>query len=223
MGKLKLEIACFNLQSALIAQEGGADRIELCDNFAAGGTTPSLELVKEVREKINIPLFIMIRPRGGNFFYDEFEFNEMKKSISIFKNVGVDGFVFGILNKDNSIDIVRNKILVDSAGKLPCTFHRAFDNVPDMNIALDFVIQCGFKTILTSGLATNAMVGKENLRQLILNARDKICIMPGGGVRSSTIQELKQDTNAFYYHSSAIINGDVADLTEIIELKKKLS
>jgi copper homeostasis protein len=219
----ELEIACFNLQSALIAQEGGADRIELCDNFAVGGTTPSLEIVKEAREKINIPLFVMIRPRGGNFFYDEFEFNEMKNSISIFKNVGVDGFVFGILNKDNTIDVVRNKVLVDIAGQQPCTFHRAFDKVSDMNMALASVIQCGFKTILTSGLKANAMEGKENLRQLILNAGDKICVMPGGSVRSSTIQELKQDTNAFYYHSSAIINGDIADLTEIIELKKKLA
>ncbi|MGZ4034887.1 MAG: copper homeostasis protein CutC, partial [Bacteroidia bacterium] len=98
MKRHKLEIACFNYESALVAQQGGADRIELCDSFSDGGTTPAIEIVKLTRKKISIDLFIMIRPRGGNFVYSDQEFERMKKNISEFKQIGIDGFVFGILN-----------------------------------------------------------------------------------------------------------------------------
>ena len=219
----KLEIACFNYESALIAQQGGADRIELCDNFKEGGTTPEYTIVAKARKEIKIDLFIMIRPRGGNFVYTNEEFDQMKKDILHFKNLNVDGFVFGILNEDNSINIQQNKELIQLASPLPCSFHRAFDKINDQNTALDIVINCVFKTILTSGFTSSAMDGIENLEQLVKQARYKISIMPGGGVRSSNIAQIKNKTQAHYYHSSAIIQGDIADMNELKKLKEQLN
>ncbi len=219
----KLEIACFNYESALIAQQGGADRIELCDNFKEGGTTPDYSIVAKARNEIKIDLFIMIRPRGGNFVYTNEEFDQMKKDILHFKNLNVDGFVFGILNEDNSINIQQNKELIQLASPLPCSFHRAFDKINDQNTALDIVINCGFKTILTSGFTSSAMDGMDNLDQLVKQAGNKISIMPGGGVRSSNIAQIKNKTQAHYYHSSAIIQGNIADVNEVKKLKEQLN
>jgi len=219
----KLEIACFNMESAFIAEKGGADRIELCDDMACGGITPSFDSFLEVKKKVSIPVFVMIRPRGGNFLYNEIELETMKNSILEFKNKAADGFVFGILMDDNSIDIKRNKELVDLAYPLPCSFHRAFDDVQDWKIALQHVIDCGFKTILTSGTAANAVEGMATLKQLVNAADEKIVIMPGGGVRSANIKEIKRQTQANYFHSSAILKGNTADLDEVIALKEKLN
>lgn len=219
----KLEIACFNYESALIAQQGGADRIELCDNFKEGGTTPDHSIVAKARNEIKIDLFAMIRPRGGNFVYTSEEFDQMKKDIFHFKNLNVDGFVFGILNEDNSINIQQNKELIQLASPLPCSFHRAFDKINDQKTALEIVINCGFKTILTSGFTSSAIDGMDNLEQLVKQAENKISIMPGGGVRSSNIAQIKNKTQAHYYHSSAVIQGDIADVNEVKKLKEQLN
>lgn len=219
----KLEIACFNYESALIAQQGGADRIELCDNFKEGGTTPDYSIVAKARNEIKIDLFAMIRPRGGNFVYTSEEFDQMKKDIFHFKNLNVDGFVFGILNEDNSINIQQNKELIQLASPLPCSFHRAFDKINDQKTALEIVINCGFKTILTSGFTSSAIDGMDNLEQLVKQAENKISIMPGGGVRSSNIAQIKNKTQAHYYHSSAVIQGDIADVNEVKKLKEQLN
>jgi copper homeostasis protein len=219
----ELEIACFNLASAIIAQSGGADRIELCDQFKEGGTTPELSIVEEARKKISIELLIMIRPRGGNFIYTLEEFNQMKKDILHFKKLNVDGFVFGILNKDNSINIEQNTELVKLASPMPCSFHRAFDRVKDQQTALEIVINCGFKTILTSGFTSSAIEGIENLNQLVKLANERIAIMPGGGVRSSNLAEIKNKVQANYYHSSAILKDDTADVNEVKKLKEQLN
>lgn len=223
MNSYKLEIACFDLESALTAQKGGADRIELCDDLSSGGITPQPETVKQARANILIPLYVMIRPRGGNFCYTEEEFMQMKRSIEIFKKAGVDGFVFGILNEDLSVDLQRNKELVKLASPLPCSFHRAFDKVPEMEVALDEVISCGFKTILTSGLSASAPEGLPMLKRMVEKAGDKICIMPGGGVRSSNIERIMKETGAAFYHSSAITTGKKADINEVKALKEKLN
>ncbi|HEY0092421.1 MAG TPA: copper homeostasis protein CutC, partial [Flavobacterium sp.] len=177
---MKIEIACFNLESALIADRVGADRIELCKKYSEGGTTPNLKMAIEARSKIKAPLFVMIRPRGGNFTYSEDEFTEMKISITELKN-SVDGFVFGILNEDLTINILQNTELVKLANPLPCTFHRAFDKVHDTSKSLEEIIECGFKTILTSGTMPNVMEGKTELRSLVEKAGSRITIMPGGG------------------------------------------
>ncbi|MCW3103755.1 MAG: cutC [Bacteroidetes bacterium] len=218
-----LEIACFNAESAAIAQSAGADRIELCDDLAAGGITPGILTIEQVRTEAEIPLFIMIRPRGGDFVYTEKEFEQMKQEIAFIKRMGVDGFVFGILNEDGTVDKQRNLELVRLADPLSCTFHRAFDRVPDPFKAMEDVIACGFRTILTSGKAAAASEGMPLLSCLVQDAKNRITIMPGGGVRSSSIAALKQATNALFYHSSAITDkSGIADQKEIKLMKEKL-
>lgn len=214
-----LEIASFNLQSALIAQKAGADRIELCDNPNVGGTTPDYATFCSLRDQFTIPIFIMIRPRGGDFVYSDAEFEQMKIDISRFKALA-NGFVFGSLRADNRVDTTRTKELVHLARPLPCTFHRAFDETHDQYEALEDIIGCGCTNILTSGGATNALAGSSTLQQLILRAKQRICIIPGGGVRSSNLERLKQETSATTFHSSAILNDvSVASANEIQQLK----
>lgn len=222
MNKPKLEIACFNLESALIAQQGGADRIELCDDFSSGGITPNYGTFETARKLIQLDLLVMIRPRGGNFIYTDTEFEQMKKDIVYLKKMNADGFVFGILNEDGSINVNQNKELVELANPLPCSFHRAFDVFNELNKNLEDVIACGFKTILTSGQTKSAVEGIEQLRELVKLSNNRIVIMPGGGVRSSNIELLKEKVQTAYYHSSAIVKADVADLGEVKLLKEKL-
>lgn len=219
----QLEIACFNLESALIAQENGADRVELCAGIEVGGTTPDSELVKQARENLTVDLYVMIRPRGGNFVYTEDEFNQMQFDISVLKELKVDGFVFGILKDDKTINWEQNKILVDLAKPFPCTFHRAFDEVQNPFQALEQLMDCGFKTILTSGQAQNVTEGMNCLSELVSKANNRIVIMPGGGLRSTNIEVIQQNTKAGFYHSSAITDGsETASATEVQALKSKL-
>ena len=223
MNLKKIEIACFNLESALIAENAGADRVELCADMSVGGTTPIIETIQQARKHLTIDLYVMIRPRGGNFVCSEAEFEQMKLEIETIKKLGVNGFVFGILNKDKTINIEQNKALVEFAAPFSCTFHRAFDAVLDYEQALKDVISCGFSTILTSGTVPNVMEGKEVLKQLVIQANNRIEIMPGGGLRSTNVLELNEMVNTNWYHSSAITDGsEIASLEEIVQLKKKL-
>lgn len=219
----KIEIACFNLESALLAQKAGADRVELCANISVGGTTPSIEIIQQARKNLSIDLYVMIRPRGGNFVYSEPELEQMKSEIETIKKLDVNGFVFGILNEDKTINIKQNKVLVELAKPFPCSFHRAFDAVSNYEQALEDVISCGFSTLLTSGTFSDVMEGNEVLKKLVEQAKNRIEIMPGGGLRSTNISELNQIVNANWYHSSAITDEtEIANWNEIIELKNKL-
>ena len=219
----KIEIACFNLESTLIAQNAGADRVELCADMSVGGTTSTIEIIQQAREHLTIDLYVMIRPRGGNFVYSEAEFEQMKSEIETIKKLDVNGFVFGILKDDNTINIEQNKVLVELVKPFSCTFHRAFDEVLNVEKALEDVISCGFSTILTSGTFSNVMEGKEVLKQLVIQANNRIEIMPGGGLRSINISALNEMVDANWYHSSAITDGsEIASPEEIAQLKKKL-
>jgi copper homeostasis protein len=219
----KLEIACFNLDSAVIAQENGADRVELCAEMEVGGTTPNFEITKEARALITIDMNVMIRPRGGNFVYSEVEFQQMKNEIIQFKEIGVNGFVFGILTENNSINTIQNSELVELAQPFPCTFHRAFDEVSDAFQALEDIIDCGFQTILTSGQKPNVMEGANRLAVLVSKANNRIIIMPGGGLRATNIEFIQEKTKAIFYHSSAITDGsETANANEVQTLKSNL-
>jgi copper homeostasis protein len=188
-----------------------------------GGTTPTIEIIQQALENLTIDLYVMIRPRGGNFVYSELEFEQMKSEVETIKKLGVNGFVFGILKDDNTINIEQNKALVELTKPFPCTFHRAFDEVSDLKKALEDVISCGFSTILTSGTFPNVMEGKEVLKQLVNQAKNRIEIMPGGGLRSTNISALNEIVKANWYHSSAITDGsEIASSEEIIQLKNKL-
>jgi copper homeostasis protein len=218
----KIEIACFNPESAMIAFKNGADRIELCDGLSEGGTTPDFETAKQLREKINIPIFVMIRPRGGDFTYSDEEFEQMKSELIQLKTLNVDGFVFGILDKNDEVNVEQNKELVELAKPYQCTFHRAFDRAKGLEDSLEKIINCGFKTILTSGQKPNVSEGKENLKKLVELSNGRIEILVGGGLRSTNIEMLREFTKAGYFHSSAITDGGAfANADEVVALKSK--
>jgi len=217
----KIEIACFNIEAARIAQQYGADRVEFCTNMQVGGTSPDLQETEIVRRELKITLNVMVRPRGGNFVYSDHEFTQMQKDITLYDALGVDGFVFGVLDSAGNIDRRRNWALVRLAGGKPCTFHRAFDEVTDSIEALEDIIDCGFTTVLTSGCAPNVDLGKEELKRLVQQARSRIVIMPGGGLRSTNIGHIWQETGTEYFHSSAITDGtETAVAEEVAALVK---
>lgn len=199
----KLEIIGFNIESCVAAQEAGADRIELCASPGEGGTTPSYGLIQSAREKLNIDLYVMIRPRGGDFLYNDNDFEMMKKEIGMCKKSGCNGIVTGILTTDGKIDKVRCKQLIDLAYPMEATFHRAFDRVKNPFEALEDIIDLGFERILTSGLKPKAVEGSKFLEKLINKAGERIIIMPGSGVTSENIISIAGITGAKEFHSSA--------------------
>ena len=201
----KLEIIGFTIEGCILAQSAGAHRIELCDNPGEGGTTSSYGFIKAAREKLNIQLYPIIRPRGGDFFYSDDEFEIMKTDISTCKELGCDGVVIGILNADGTVDKQRCKQLVELAYPLGVTFHRAFDRATDASKALEDIIDTGCERILTSGQRPNATDGAELIAALIKQADGRIIIMPGSGVRSDNIVALAEKTGAVEFHSSARI------------------
>ena len=217
-----LEIACFDKESAIIAAKAGADRIEFCAGLDVGGITPSLQDFLELKKEIAIPIFVMIRARGGNFCYNNEEFQQMKNQLLEFKKVGADGFVFGILDGNLEVNFIQNKELVELADDIPCTFHRAFDRVKDYHKSLEEIINCGFKTILTSGTKSNVSEGKEILKTLVELSNERIDILCGGGLRSTNISEIKNYTKAKNFHSSGIVNGILPDSEEVKKMKSQI-
>lgn len=198
-----LEIAVFNIESAMRAAAAGADRLELCENPGEGGTTPSYGTLKRVKNKLKIPVFPIIRPRGGDFLYTHEEFEVMKLDILLCKEMGFEGVVIGLLLLDGNIDVTRTRQLVELAYPLDVTFHRAFDRCIDPIKGLEDVIETGCTRILTSGQVPNAFDGKELIKKLVEQAGDRIVIMPGSGVRSENIAALATATGARELHSSA--------------------
>ena len=198
-----LEIIAFNIDSCLQIEQAGAHRIELCDNADEGGTTASHGFIKIAREKTNLQLFPIIRPRGGDFLYSENEFAIMQEDVKYCKELGCDGVVIGLLMENGKIDYERTARLVQLAYPMEVSFHRAFDRVSDVSVALEDVIKTGCTRILTSGLFPTAMEGRASLRQLIKQADERIVIMPGSGIRSSNIVEIAQHTGAVEFHASA--------------------
>jgi copper homeostasis protein len=198
-----LEVAIFNIQSAITAANAGADRLEVCENPFDGGTTPSFGFLKKIREKVNIPMFPIIRPHGGDFQYTLEEFEVMIEEILLCKSLGFEGVVVGILSNDGSIDEKRTAALVALAYPMKVTFHRAFDRCKDPIASMETIIECGCHRILTSGQYPNVMDGKKLVRELVAKADNRIIILPGSGVRSNNIKELIEYTGAKEAHSSA--------------------
>lgn len=211
--KLLLEISVDSLEKALAAERGGADRLELCANLSVGGLTPPRELLHAVREKVHIPVYSMIRPRQGNFVYSDAEFTEMERSIAVAAECSMDGVVLGVLKKNRGIDIARTRRLVDLARPLPVTFHRAFDETPDLARALEAVIQTGAARILTSAGAETALQGAAKLAELVAAARDRvsgvaspvqpdrIIVVPGAGITPSNVAKVAEQTGAIEFHA----------------------
>lgn len=182
-----LEICASNYQSAINAEKAGAHRIELCSELAVGGITPSYGFINQVIEDVSIPVFVLIRPRSGNFNYSEEEFNIMKKDIELCKELGCRGIVSGILNRDNTLDVSRTAQLLALSKPLEFTFHRAFDWTPNPYEAMEQLIQLNVNRILTSGQESSAEKGIFALQQLKKLADGRIQIIPAGGINQNNI------------------------------------
>lgn len=201
--KAILEVCAFHIESCLIAEREGAVRVELCDNPIEGGTTPSYGTIKLVREKISILLYPIVRPRSGNYFYSEEEFLILKDDIKMCRQLGCDGISVGISDIDGKIDKERLKRIVEWAGPMGVSCNRVFDCTPDPFSALEDIISCGCERVLTSGQKSAAPLAGKLLNQLVIQADDRIVIMPGAGVKSSNIAALKKESGAMEFHSSA--------------------
>lgn len=216
-----LEVCCFRPESGILAGRSGADRIELCDKQHEGGTTPPQQWVADIKSVIDTPIFVMIRPRGGDFQYTCDEFEAMKRSIDGFKG-SVDGYVFGILRDNLEVDVARTAELVERARPHDCTFHKAFDEALDLSKALEDVIATGCRGLLTSGGAPNALTGAQMLNGLVAAARGRITILVGGGVRLQNLAHIRDISKADAFHSSALVGSatlpDAADVRRMKQL-----
>lgn len=197
-----LEVCVDSVESAVAAQAGGGARLELCDNLLEGGTTPSLGTIRAVRRAVEIDVFVMIRPRGGDFLYDRSEVEAMLADIQVARSEGAQGVVFGALTPEGDVDRELTARLVDAAGPLPVTFHRAFDLVRNAPASLETLIELGVVRVLTSGQAPNVVEGLDNLVALSRRAGDRIGVMPGGGVREPNIARVARATGAAEIHVS---------------------
>lgn len=198
-----LEIAANSVASALAAQEGGASRVELCSALELGGLTPSPSTIAMVRERLHIPVHVLIRPRAGDFLYDDLECEAMLRDIEYCAAQGCEGVVLGVLDADGHVDKQRCRPLVDAAGKVGVTFHRAFDLTRAPAQALEDVIALGCERLLTSGGRATALEGAASIRQWVEQAAGRIAIMPGAGVSAQNIAALKAATGASEFHASA--------------------
>lgn len=206
----KIEICANSVKSCMEAQKGGAYRVELCAGIPEGGTTPSYGDITLARELLNIKLNVIIRPRGGDFLYNDLEHKIMLKDIELSRKLGVDGVVIGCLTNDGDIDMIKNRELIDAAGDMSVTFHRAFDMSRDPYESLENIIELGCDRILTSGQQPKADMGIDLLKKLVSIAGERIIIMPGSGVNAHNIAKLAVETGANEFHLSArepIVSG----------------
>ncbi|XP_066276884.1 copper homeostasis protein cutC homolog [Branchiostoma lanceolatum] len=198
-----MEVCVDSVESAVNAEEGGASRLELCGNLIEGGTTPSLGLLKVVKQNVGIPVYVMIRPRGGDFLYSTTEREVMMADLRLAKEQGADGIVLGALTEDGNIDKDFCSQLIGLARPLPVTFHRAFDMVEDPSQALEDVISLGCERLLTSGCDSTVLEGLPTLKKLTKQARERIIIVPGGGINERNLPRVLEGTGAREFHCSA--------------------
>ena len=222
-----LEISVDTAGAAAAAERGGADRIELCAELAVDGLTPGEALMRSVRAAVKLPIFAMIRPRAGDFCYSREEIAAMHASIELAKNLEMNGLVLGLLGQDGQVDVRHTRELVERAGPLPVTFHRAFDECKDQLASLEDVIRTGAARVLTSGGAKSALEGAATIARLVAAAATRIIILPGSGIHAGNVAELARVTGAKEFHSglSAVVprNGDAQRFeTEVRKLAEQL-
>ena len=202
---MEIEICCGSIQSAANAKAGGAVRVELCQGLIEGGTTPSPATIEYAVKELGLQVFVLIRPRGGDFCYNELEIKTMEQDVEFCKQAGVAGIVVGFLHPDRSIDTELTRRFVKLAAPLPVTFHRAFDRCPEPLKALEQIIDCGCARILTSGCKPTAMEGADLLKQLAKQANGRIKILAGSGVTPENAAALREKTGVSEIHGSCKI------------------
>jgi copper homeostasis protein len=203
MQRIRVEICCGSLEDALEAEQGGADRVELCSALFLGGLTPSLGTIIEAKARLKIPIMVMIRPRGGGFCYTEPEMAVMERDTVLAGQQGADGIVFGMLNPDGGIDEERCRRVRKLIGDRQAVFHRAFDVTPDPFRSLDQLVELGFTRLLTSGQEDTAPEGAPLIKQLIEYAGDRIEILPGGGIKLNSLRQVVESTGCKQVHLTA--------------------
>lgn len=195
-----LEVCATSIQSAINAQTGGAERIELCDNLYEGGTTPSPGTIQLVREKLNIKVHVLIRPRGSDFVYSDVEMEVIRKDIYFCKSAGCDGVVVGFLHPDGTIDAIKTKEITQLARPMSVTFHRAFDMTREPFDALEVLLETGVDRLLTAGQQNKAPLGADLIAGLIKKSGKRLVVMPGSGVNEENIRWLYRQTGAVEFH-----------------------
>lgn len=204
----QLEICVNSVNSALAARDGGADRVEFCQNLEIGGTTPSLGQIQVVRSLLSIGVHVLIRPRGGDFLYSELEFEEMKIDILACKESKCDGVVIGMLQADGRVDASRVAELIELARPMEVTFHRAFDCCRDPFEALETIINLGCDRLLTSGMKETAESGAETIAKLVEQAQGRITVMAGSGIHEDNLKNIAAATGVTAFHSSAKVRQE---------------
>ena len=200
MNDLVFEVCVDSVESAVAAERGGADRVELCDNLLEGGTTPSGGAVEAARALLGLKLHVMIRPRGGDFCYSPVELDVMRRDVELAKRLGADGVVFGLLTEDAAVDLERTQELVELARPLSVTFHRAFDMAREPFQALEDLAALGVDRVLTSGQEASVVEGLDLVAELVRRAGDRIVVMPGGGLGERNIAKVVAATGARELH-----------------------
>jgi copper homeostasis protein len=195
-----IEVAVESAEAAVAAADAGGQRIELCANLTEGGTTPSAGTIAATLSRVRVPVFVMVRPRGGDFLYSDIELDVMLRDIEAARAAGAHGIVTGALTADGSVDVARTRQLVEAARPLPVTFHRAFDLAADLGRALDMLVECGVERVLTSGGTARAGDAIPMLADLVRRARGRITVMPGGGINAANVAEIIRATGAHEIH-----------------------
>ena len=209
-----VEAAIDTIESAIAAERAGADRVELCAGLDNGGTTPKAGLIGVTRTRINIPVFVLIRPRGGGFVYSADEIEVMKRDVRFARSEGAAGIVTGALDEKGRVDIVTTRALIEAAGGLSVTFHRAFDAACDLSEALEMLIDAGVSRVLTSGGANTALEGAHTIGRLVDQSNGRIIIVAGGGIRAHNVREVIARTGVTEIHARMI---DQAQMRALIE------
>ncbi len=197
---IAVEVCVDSVASAIAAQRGGAARIELCGSLTEGGITPSAGLIEMTRAAVSVPLHVMIRPRGGDFYYEADEFEVMRRDIALAQRMGANGVVFGVLDVIGNVDVARTRQLVEVSRPLSVTFHRAFDMTADLFRALDDICAAGVDRVLTSGGESSSLQAQEIIAQLVRHAQGRIVVMPGGGIKPENARSLVDHTGVTEVH-----------------------
>jgi copper homeostasis protein len=202
MNRYLLEACVDSVESAIVAQEGGAERLELCSNLIIGGTTPGIKLFYEIQRNVSLPIRVLIRPRYGDFFYTKYEYEIMKQEVQMFHEAGAEGIVIGCLNADGTLDMERITELFKQSKDMKVTIHRAFDMVNDPMTAFLQLKELGVDTVLTSGQRNHCLEGADLIRKLVESAENRVHILVGGGVNATVIEQMIERTGAKHFHMS---------------------